>query len=347
MAATALDDTLKRVRDDQRLFTAAFGLRSQAILGAKKAQSEMFASALMNIGTAIQNSIGQVNVRPLAIDKLLDVQRMTVGNQLTAFATAGASSLRDFVTREATTVLTAATLAIEKSLKESLGAVANAATNAAFRQFAGYVNRNDFYASINASAINALRAGLTPEIFRAIHDVPSASAFKTVFDAVPAIEEAVADDDSEKVISLIQDLFGQLEAQIKTLKPGKISFEGSAGNLIGIISLLFALFAYHASNQSERRVISSIEQQSERIIASVNQLKPVELETQFFIVVRASRLKTKPAPKAVLGGRVYPNQKVRLLSEKGQWIEVEFFDYPSNTLRSGWVLKKYLKRQAN
>jgi exopolyphosphatase/pppGpp-phosphohydrolase len=78
MAATALDDTLKRVRDDQRLFTAAFGLRSQAILGAKKAQSEMFASALMNIGTAIQNSIGQVNVRPLAIDKLLDVQRMTV-----------------------------------------------------------------------------------------------------------------------------------------------------------------------------------------------------------------------------------------------------------------------------
>lgn len=43
-------------------------------------------------------------------------------------------------------------------------------------------------------------------------------------------------------------------------------------------------------------------------------------------------------------GRLFPNTKVKLITEKHKWVYIEWTDYLEVVPRYGWVNKKYLKR---
>jgi len=69
-----------------------------------------------------------------------------------------------------------------------------------------------------------------------------------------------------------------------------------------------------------------------------------EANTLFVVRTRVALVREEPRSGSKLVAQVFPNQIVTLLSERGKWIEVEYFDWLAQEERSGWCLKKYFER---
>lgn len=69
-----------------------------------------------------------------------------------------------------------------------------------------------------------------------------------------------------------------------------------------------------------------------------------EPKTLFVVRTRVALVREEPRSGSKLVAQVFPNQVVTLLSERGKWIEVEYFDWLAQEERSGWCLKKYFER---
>jgi hypothetical protein len=69
-----------------------------------------------------------------------------------------------------------------------------------------------------------------------------------------------------------------------------------------------------------------------------------EPKTLFVVRTRVALVREEPRSGSRLVAQVFPNQVVTLLSERGKWIEVEYFDWLAQEQRSGWCLKKYFER---
>lgn len=83
-----------------------------------------------------------------------------------------------------------------------------------------------------------------------------------------------------------------------------------------------------------------IESQIEAIL-----LKELQTADVYFVVQeRTAKLRTTPQSGSGVLSLAFPNQKLKLIEERGKWIRVEFYDYLAQTTREGWVLKKYCHR---
>jgi hypothetical protein len=69
-----------------------------------------------------------------------------------------------------------------------------------------------------------------------------------------------------------------------------------------------------------------------------------DAKTHFVVRTRFALVREEPRSGSRLVAQVFPNQVVTLLSERGKWIEVEYFDWLAQEERSGWCLKKYFER---
>lgn len=124
------------------------------------------------------------------------------------------------------------------------------------------------------------------------------------------------------------------------------------------ILLAILMFAYQDrdSSQMESRLVSEIQlsrdeaKNSKQLIeqllkALIESKQPNEKgETQFVVRSRVATIRTSPRARAIAIAEIFPNQVVSLLDEEGKWIEVSYFDWLKQEVRTGWVLKKYLVR---
>jgi hypothetical protein len=67
-------------------------------------------------------------------------------------------------------------------------------------------------------------------------------------------------------------------------------------------------------------------------------------ETMFVVRQRAASIRSKPVSGASIIGSLLPRETVRLMSERGKWVEVEYYNGIARRYSTGWVLKKYLTR---
>jgi hypothetical protein len=63
-----------------------------------------------------------------------------------------------------------------------------------------------------------------------------------------------------------------------------------------------------------------------------------------YIVKRETPVKALRQMRSETISNVYPNQVVDLVKKDSKWIEIRFYDHLSGLTRTGWVVKKYLKR---
>ncbi len=64
----------------------------------------------------------------------------------------------------------------------------------------------------------------------------------------------------------------------------------------------------------------------------------------YYVVKREFDVRANPTFKSMKFGRLFPNTKVKLITEKHKWVYIEWTDYLEAVPRYGWVDKKYLKK---
>jgi hypothetical protein len=186
---------------------------------------------------------------------------------------------------------------------------------------------------------------------RALFALPDSMLFGVV-EALPEIEEAAKGNDVDRLSVLIQCLCDWLIEKLRKLAPGKLSYECSLSIGVSVVTFIISSVLSVAltrrsldeGTKTEERLTLLIKQQAERLAETADRLKPANDTKIYFVVERTATLKTGPSSKTVVVGKLYPNQKVSLVTAKSKWIEVEYFDYVAASLRRGWVMKKYLQR---
>lgn len=143
----------------------------------------------------------------------------------------------------------------------------------------------------------------------------------------------------------------QLAAMIPATHPDPLA-------LLGII-LTVLIFFYQTwdSAQMEARLAGEIhavgERQEKQIAALAALLESLikqdahPVGTRFVVRDRLASVSIEPESGATVVATVFPNQVVNLIDERGKWIKVEYYDFISQSERSGWALKKYFSRVPN
>jgi len=123
-----------------------------------------------------------------------------------------------------------------------------------------------------------------------------------------------------------------------------------------LLAILMFIYQVQDSAQMENRLVSEIQHSRDEAkngTQLIGQLLEVLLEskqpneeggTQFVVRSRVATIRTSPRAGATTIAEIFPNQVVTLLYENGKWIEVSYFDWLKQEVRTGWVLKKYLVR---
>ena len=171
-------------------------------------------------------------------------------------------------------------------------------------------------------------------------------------------EELAAIDDVEDAATLdqLEERFSTVEnavvEQIKKSPLVRISFEGWLNLLLTLFVFLYGVISsdkFQARLEGKADMIARVD---ERILTSQKKIyealseriQDSDMTGVLYVALREAQLKAKPFPKSRTFAFLFPNQLVKLEARKGKWILVSYFDYVDATIRSGWVLKKYLRR---
>lgn len=123
-----------------------------------------------------------------------------------------------------------------------------------------------------------------------------------------------------------------------------------------LLAILMFIYQVRDSAQMESRLVSEIRlsrdegkngtQLIEQLLKALVESKQPneEGEIQFVVRSRVAAIRTMPRAGAATVAEIFPNQVVTLQHEDGKWIEVSYFDWLKQEVRTGWVLKKYLVR---
>ncbi|TAF99110.1 MAG: hypothetical protein EAZ43_16440 [Betaproteobacteria bacterium] len=67
-------------------------------------------------------------------------------------------------------------------------------------------------------------------------------------------------------------------------------------------------------------------------------------EERFVVRERIAEVRSKPENGSSVEGKLLPREVVLTVSEKGKWIEIEYYHWLLREYRTGWALKKYFTR---
>jgi hypothetical protein len=98
--------------------------------------------------------------------------------------------------------------------------------------------------------------------------------------------------------------------------------------------------ALRANLEAQRNTIRALTKLVER--ALVQEAK--RQEERFVVRDRVAIVRSKPEHGSAVQGKLLPREVVRPISERGKWIEVEYYHWLYQEHRTGWVLKKYFQR---
>jgi hypothetical protein len=92
--------------------------------------------------------------------------------------------------------------------------------------------------------------------------------------------------------------------------------------------------------EAQRKTIDALTKLVER--ALVQEAK--RQEERFVVLDRVAVVRSKPEHGSADQGKLLPREVVRPISERGKWIEFEYYHWLYQEHRTGWALKKYFQR---
>lgn len=197
-------------------------------------------------------------------------------------------------------------------------------------------NLNLIAASVNTKYLN------NPEFIRLASQASSIA--KIVADLQPeTISEVYAQTiqlySEPETLDPIQATITQIEEQAKS--PGTVlSFEFY---LSVVLSIILFLMSQSSSEESDELLFERLDRLESTLLQNYRAAEKEEENASFYIVKRSVNFRDGPSTKHGILDILYPNQKVKLISRKSKWIEVEYYDHIDDSYKQGWVFKKYLK----
>ena len=180
------------------------------------------------------------------------------------------------------------------------------------------------------------------------------SIYNDIFRKIEA-DLAAANGSSESE----SDYLGLIEAHLR-----KHNRSHSVSDLLAILGILFAIYAWIASERDNDEQHAETRALAERVVADAEVRLESRMERQFqdlraeMETLREEPLtkwaarelpvvaRIAPASDARKLAVLMPYQVVTQLDHKGKYIEVEFQDHATGIARVGWVQKKYFERLA-
>ena len=167
--------------------------------------------------------------------------------------------------------------------------------------------------------------------------------------AIEEVGDAATLDQIEERFTTVENAIVE---QIKRTPLVRISFEGWLNLLLTLFVFLYSTISSDTFQARLEGKVDMIARVDERILDSQKKIyealsermQDSDMTGVLYATLREASLKVKPFPKSRTSAFLFPNQVVRLEARKGKWILISYFDYVDATVRSGWVLKKYLRR---
>jgi len=138
------------------------------------------------------------------------------------------------------------------------------------------------------------------------------------------------------------NLNAEIDSSFVEVKKDKLSLQFY---LTLLVSLLFAAYAEYSSMINKKEIVLEIRNSESKIINEIKIIEDKIYSGIYYIVIRKNNGYYCPSTKkSDIKFILYPNQKVRLIKEKGKWIFIEYFNNLTNYHEQAWCKKKYLKR---
>jgi len=182
--------------------------------------------------------------------------------------------------------------------------------------------------------------------------VADAPVFGGALDGLSIID-AEPDDPAEAVSHL--ERFAALVMSLLAGERDPIRLGGLLKILGLIATVVGAYYAYAAVELSHGATTADVEAVGTRLnivgqeitgmrneIAGLRADRSDELRHVRYLHDRAP-LRAEPHGKAHLIRMVYPDQPVRVLEQRGEWVSVEVFDYKSDGITRGWIARSRLR----
>jgi len=191
---------------------------------------------------------------------------------------------------------------------------------------------SDFQSLINKShlfeQINVIRNSFAGNL---------ALAFRDVIESSENQQEAL-----DKVEAIVEEKFAESS-------DSSFTTQNTLALIVSLLSLIVALY-FNIQNASISQQSAESQQirfeQLLRVIEKIVENTNPESEKVkiYYVVKRELDVRANPTFKSMKFGRLFPNTKVKLITEKHKWIYIEWTDYLEAVPRYGWVNKKYLKK---
>ncbi|MCI9718736.1 SH3 domain-containing protein [Vibrio parahaemolyticus] len=131
----------------------------------------------------------------------------------------------------------------------------------------------------------------------------------------------------------------EYEVQVEEGPQNSLSLEFYLGMLL---SLVMFIYSEYSSYLSEQQLIEQIQGLANQVQLLTDKLEESQINT-FFVVEKSLNLRSEPSLESEVLDVLPEKLKLVGLESSGKWLRVEYFDYLSNTMESGWVHSDYLQ----
>jgi hypothetical protein len=192
-----------------------------------------------------------------------------------------------------------------------------------------------------------LRQFATSPQFQAIVDeaLVSDSFIERVLATMATIEPDIDDDDDE----LAAGMETAFVERVAVLPRSALSHEGM---IQLVVAILFLWYQMHESAKSEQRIMERIGQMEQNLTTAIGRvmeqvdehLTPLPDQVEHIrVVVEPLKIRVSPDRNAHEIALLEPGQRVKVVARAESWIEVEYFDSKSASMKKGWVAELYTK----
>lgn len=108
-----------------------------------------------------------------------------------------------------------------------------------------------------------------------------------------------------------------------------------------ILTLLIFLLSQVSTEQSEQLLLKRMDAMEQTISIQLETIRNDRLQSTYMVADRTVNLRSGPGTNSTIVGTITRSQRIKLIDKSGEWVEVEYFDYSLNEIKSGWVIDRY------
>lgn len=161
------------------------------------------------------------------------------------------------------------------------------------------------------------------------------SVFESHFSYITPLSDVLKQYEGLDLDSLIEEY----EAQVDKGPQNSLSLEFYLGMFLSLVMFVYSEYSSYLSEQELIEQLNGLENQVQLLTDKIEK-SPINT---FFIVEKSLKLRSGPSLESEVLDVLPEKLKLIGLETRGKWLKVEYFDYLSNTMESGWVHSDYLQ----